>query len=382
MADVARRAGVSLATVSRALRGMPGVSGPTRERVLEVADELAYVVSPEASRLARRDTGRVAVVVPRIDIWFYATMLANVEVALRAADLDVLVYQVDGRAQRSRFFHDLPARRKVDAVVLVALPLSSEETQRLDLLGVHVVVAGGQIRDLPHVLVDDHAAAVLAVTHLLDLGHTRIAMIRTSDTDGTAWSSDILRRQGYCDALIERGLPVRDDYLVTRPSGVRAGASATEELLDLPSPPTAIFAYSDELAAGALRTAIARGLTIPDDLSIAGVDGHPLSEALGLTTVTQSVAEQGRLAGQMTVAMLRGQSVDGQVIVPSELLVRESTGAPAGDLVRQLVSAGVEQGSPPGLSTTAPAALLLAGHRPADPGDPGHQRESLDPHGR
>ena len=97
MADVAARAGVSIATVSRALRDVPGVSGPTRERIRSVADELSYVVSPEASRLSRRETGRVAVVVPRIDVWFYSAMLAGIEQVLRDADLDVLVYQVDGR---------------------------------------------------------------------------------------------------------------------------------------------------------------------------------------------------------------------------------------------------------------------------------------------
>ena len=96
-------------------------------------------------------------VVPRIDIWFYSTMLASIERTLRAADLDVLVYQVDGEEQRSRFFEQLPARRKVDAAVLIALPLLEREEERLDLLGVEVVVAGGRLRDHPNVEVDDHA---------------------------------------------------------------------------------------------------------------------------------------------------------------------------------------------------------------------------------
>jgi len=270
-------------------------------------------------------------VVPKIDVWFYAAMLASLETELRAADLDVLVYQVEGQAQRSRFFRDLPARRKVDAVVLIALPLLAEEAQRLDLLGVSVVVVGGRIRDLPHVLVDDHDVARQAVTHLVTLGHTRIAMIRTSDTDGTAWSSDILRRHGYRDILARHGLMVPDDYLVTRPFGVRAGRDAMELLLDLPTPPTAVFAYSDELAVGAFRTAIDRGLRIPADLSIVGVDGNPLAELFGITTVTQFVAEQGRLAGRMAIAMLRGESPGEYVLVPSELVVRASTGpVPAG----------------------------------------------------
>ena len=108
MADVAREAGVSLATVSRALRDVPGVSPATRDRIRQIASELAYVVSPEASRLARRDTGRVAIVVARTDVWFYGAMLQAMDEVLREVDLDVLVYLVDGEEQRIRFLRELP----------------------------------------------------------------------------------------------------------------------------------------------------------------------------------------------------------------------------------------------------------------------------------
>ena len=112
MADVARHAGVSTGTVSRALRNLPGVSDDTRQMIKEKADELSYVVSPEASRLSRGSTGRVALVVPRLHVWFYAAMVSSLENELRAADLDVLIYQVDGEVERTRFFAKLPARRK------------------------------------------------------------------------------------------------------------------------------------------------------------------------------------------------------------------------------------------------------------------------------
>src|SRR6476619_3095447 len=134
MADVARRAGVSIATVSRALRDVPGVGDGTRQRIRRIADELSYVVSPEASRLARGGTGRIAVVVPKIHLWFYATMMAGIESVLRDADLYALLDHVDGEAQHNRSFAELPARRKVDAVVLTALPISHAEIDRLDLM--------------------------------------------------------------------------------------------------------------------------------------------------------------------------------------------------------------------------------------------------------
>lgn len=329
MADVARRAGVSIATVSRALRDVPGVSDATRVRIRAIADELAYVVSPEASGLARRETGRVAVVVPRIDIWFYSTMLANIERTLRAADLDMLVYQVDGEEQRSRFFEQLPARRKVDAAVLIALPLLEREEKRLDLLGVDVVVAGGRLRNHPNVEVDDHAIAMVAMGHLLELGHRRIALIRTSDTAVAAHSSELERSRGYYDSLEGADIAFREEYLVTLPFGKEAGARGVQRLLELEEPPTALFAFSDEIALSALRALALRGVDVPAGMSVVGVDGHPLAELFGLTTVEQSVEEQGRLSGEMAIRLLRGEELDrSSVVVPSRLVLRKTTASP------------------------------------------------------
>jgi DNA-binding LacI/PurR family transcriptional regulator len=329
MADVAARAGVSTATVSRALRDLPGVSESTRRRVKEIAESLSYVVSPEASRLAGGATGRVAVVAPRIDLWFYAAMLAEVDRVLTDAGLDVLLYQVDGEAQRTRFFRDLPARRKVDAVVLVALPVLQEEAKRLDLMGVHVVVAGGQIGDHPHVHVDDHEVASIAVRHLLELGHERIAMVRTSDMEGTYWSSDAERTRGYQDTLGEAGVRAESDLLVTMPFGPSAGALGMAALLELADPPTAVFAYSDDVALGVLQHLNARRLRAPDDMSVVGVDGHPQAELFQITTVDQSVAEQGRMAGEMALSLILDEPLDSpSVVVPGRLMLRGSTGQP------------------------------------------------------
>jgi DNA-binding LacI/PurR family transcriptional regulator len=326
MADVARAAGVSLATVSRALRDVPGVSPGTRDRIRQIARELSYVVSPEASRLARRDTGRVAVVVPRTDIWFYGTMLQAMDEVFREVDLDVLVYLVDGEEQRIRFLRELPARRKVDAVVLTALPMRQGEVDRLEMLGVHVVIAGGRVRDYPHVEVDDLETGRLAVQHLLDLGHRRIAMIRTDDTDGAAWSSDLQRVRAWRETLAAAGIEARDDLLVSVPYGPRAGVDAMTRLLALAPRPTAVFAFSDELAAGAMAGALGAGLRVPEDLSVIGVDGHPLTQTLGLSTVEQQVAVQGRAAAELVLGLIEGRETDGSVTVASRLVVRRSTG--------------------------------------------------------
>lgn len=329
MADVARRAGVSTATVSRALRDMPGVSASTRRRIKSLAEELSYVVSPEASGLSGGSTGRVAVVVPTINVWFFSTVLAGIESVLREHDMDTLIYHVDGADDRRYFFERLPARRKADAVIVIALPVPEEEAKRLDLLGVHVVVAGGQLRDYPHVRIDDHEVAHQAVSHLVGLGHERIAMIRTEDADGVTWASDATRSHGFDIAMKEFGLEPDPDMVVTVPFGLDGGARAMDVLLSHREPPTAVFAYSDEVAFGALRTLRRAHIAVPDQMSLIGVDDHPMAELNDLTTVHQRADEQGRIAATMVLDMLEGRSVgDLQQTVPTHIVVRGTTAPP------------------------------------------------------
>jgi LacI family transcriptional regulator, repressor for deo operon, udp, cdd, tsx, nupC, and nupG len=248
---------------------------------------------------------------------------------LSDADMDVLIYQVDGRDQRNRFFRDLPARRKVDAVLLIALPVLPDEVERLGLMGVDVIVAGGEIGTFPHVRVDDYDVALKAVGHLVELGHRRIGMIRTSDTDGAYWSADAERSRGYLAALAAAGLVIDPDYLVTAPFGPRAGTEGMARLLELDDPPTAVFAYSDEVALGAHQHLQRSGVRVPGQISLIGVDGHPVAELFGISTIVQSVAVQGRLAGQMALDLLDGRALEERhVVVPTRLEVRASSAPP------------------------------------------------------
>ncbi|WP_239091104.1 LacI family DNA-binding transcriptional regulator [Asanoa iriomotensis] len=328
MADVARRAGVSMATASRALSNHPHVASQTRARVLAAAEQLSYVISPEASRLAGGVTGRVAVVVPHIARWFFATLLEGLEWVLRDAGLDVLLYHVGDAEDRRDFFQRLPARRKVDAVVVLGMPIRDEERDRLELMGVHIVAAGGQVENYPYVAIDDLSAGRQAVDHLLFLRHRRIGMIAAVDPAEPGWPAAPGRTRAYEVALREAGLPTDPDLVVTIPWGGLAGADAMSRLLSLREPPTAVYAHSDEVALGAVRTLRRAGLRIPEDMSVIGIDDHPMAELADLTTVAQPVHEQGRLAGRMLLSLLAGEPTTGGVTVPTQLVVRGSTGPP------------------------------------------------------
>lgn len=304
MADVAARAGVSLSTVSRALGGAPGVSEVTRERIRRVAADLAYVVSPEASSLSRGSTGRVGVVVPGVTPWYYSSAVAGIGEVLRAAGLDLLLYEVPTPQDRDHFFDQLPARRKVDALVVVSLPVTSGQLTGLDALGASVVVAGATSPDHPWVAVDDVAAAAAAADHLVALGHERIAMIRTHEPDAGEWHAVEHRLEGFRAALDGAGLHVPPELLVTVPWGPDGGARAMDQLLRLADPPTGVFAYSDDVAIGALRSLRRARVDVPAAMSVVGLDDHPMADLLDLTTVAQDPRDLGRRAAVLVLQSL------------------------------------------------------------------------------
>ena len=329
MADIARRAGVSMATTSRALNNQPGVAPATRAKVLSVAEELSYVVSPEASTLSGGSTGRVAVVVPHLSRWFFGEMLNGIEAVLRGANLDLLLYHVGDFENRESFFRELPARRKVDAVLVVGIPVSPTEQERLASMGVEIIAAGGQIAPYFYVSIDDVKAGSQAMNHLLHLGHRRIAMIDAIDPHELTWPVDG-RALAYTQGLASAGITVDPDLFARVPWGAEHGAEAMAGLLALPDPPTAVFAHSDEIAFGALRTVRRAGLRVPDDISVIGVDDHPLSAQLDLTTIRQDVLYQGQLAARMVVDSLAGgRPAETSTILPTKLVLRGSTGPPS-----------------------------------------------------
>jgi DNA-binding LacI/PurR family transcriptional regulator len=325
--DIARMAGVGLGTASRALRDAPGVAPATRDRVLAVAEELSYVVSPQASSLRLGSTGRIAVVVPHLDRWFFGAMLAGVESVLRTAELDILLYPVGDLQDRRVFFKRLPARRKVDAVVIIAFPLEPPEHRRLELMGVQIVAAGGQSADYPYVCIDDESAGRQAVDHLLYLGHRRIGMLEAIDPDQPDLVSP--RSTAYYASLKDAGIPVDPTLVESNDWGGEHGAESMAKLLSLREPPTAVYAHSDEVALGAIRTLRRAGLRVPEDISVIGIDDHPLAELTDLTTVRQPVHQQGTRAAEMVLSLLRGSPIDPAVTMPTQLVIRRSTAPPA-----------------------------------------------------
>jgi DNA-binding LacI/PurR family transcriptional regulator len=327
LADIARLAGVGTATASRALNGAPGVAQETRRRVRKVAHEHGYVISPTAASLAAGITRRVGLMVPHLSRWFQATMAEAVHAVLVGAKLDVLLYVIGDPNDRRAFYDRLPARRNVDALVVVGVPVEESERVRLESVGVHIVGAGGQYVAFPHVTIDDRAAGHAAVRHLVNLGHRQIATIEAEDPNQFVQPS--LRRVAYEEVLSEAGIAIDPRLRAVVGWGGEAGAAAMSALLAGSVAPTAVYAHSDEVALGAMRTIRRAGLRIPEDISVVGIDDDPTAALSDLTTVRQPVREQGIRAGHMVIDLLRGiEPADAAVILPIELVVRHTTAPP------------------------------------------------------
>jgi LacI family repressor for deo operon, udp, cdd, tsx, nupC, and nupG len=327
--DVAKLAGVSIATVSRSLRGLPDVAAATRDKVLAAARELDYVASPFAARLASGRSSTLGVVVPFVHRWFFAEVLGAVEAVLRQAGYDLLLHNLGDSEGRERFFSVLPVRKRVDAVFVVSLALTDDEIEALNSLNLPIGVLGTKHPGFCSVRIDDVASAKLAVQHLLDLGHRRIALIGGDTDDPMRFTPPHHRLTGYREALEAAGAD-RDETLERLGYfTVEGGEAAMIELLRLPQPPAAVFAESDEMAYGAIRAIRRAGLRVPYDIAVIGFDDHATAELLDLSTVRQPVAEQGAQLARALLASLNGTGEPTDVVLDTELVVRGSTVASA-----------------------------------------------------
>jgi LacI family repressor for deo operon, udp, cdd, tsx, nupC, and nupG len=332
--DVAARAGVSVATVSRALRDMPNVSTVTRDRVLRAAEELHYSASPLASGLVTGRVRSVGVVMPYAGRWFFAEALRGIEEELRGHGYDLVLHVLADQRRRQDFFELLPVRRRVDAILVVALPLLPREIEVLRTLHLPMTCVAEPVPGMHSEVIDNVAASRMAVQHLINLGHRRIACIGGDLNGPERFSIPGLRTEGYRQALDQAGILLQLDWERDGRYTARGGELAMTALLSLPGGrPTAVFCQSDEMAFGALRALRRSGLRCPDDVSIVGVDDHELSEIFDVTTVAQPVTAQGASAARWVISRLEGTAdPDGEPesvsIHPARLVLRGST-APA-----------------------------------------------------
>jgi LacI family repressor for deo operon, udp, cdd, tsx, nupC, and nupG len=331
--EVAERAGVSTATVSRALNGKSHVSARAREKVLQAAQELGYVASSSAFTLATGRARNIGVVLPFVDRWFFSAVLEGAINALVVRGYDVTLYSLSGGTDnRKRVFEELVLRKRVDGVLTVALKLSEAELAKLTALKKPIVGIGGPIPGARSLAIDDEGAGRLATQHLISLGHTAIGMITGNTAAEMDFHQPNLRRTGYHEALLDANLDFQPQWLAEADFTIGGGYYAAKQMLGDPrNAPTAIFCASDEMGFGAIQAARDLGLRVPQDISVIGLDGHPLGDFYGLTTINQKTHQQGERGASWLVDLLESgddrqlSNVEQLSTWPMEIEVRSST---------------------------------------------------------
>ena len=326
--DVAAAAGVSVATVSRALRNLPNVADSTRLRVEEAATRLEYRADPAASRLAAGRSRSVAVVVQLLNGWYSSHVVAGVEAVCAEAGYDTIVVGVGpGSRDRDVFSGAAAIHRRVDAIIFVDVRIPVSELEALAEQSMVLVSVGHELPQIPSVGIDDVEVGRIAVSHLIELGHRRIGLI--NGPDELPFLVPHQRQNGFEQAMRDAGLEPDPSLYVPGNFTVQDGADALHRMMDRSDPPTAIFALADEMAFGVILAADERGIRIPEDVSLIGVDDHDVAPVLGLTTVHQDVAEHGARAARIAIEQLTEQPrTTSTGPAPVRLIVRRTTAPP------------------------------------------------------
>ena len=324
IAQIAQYAGVSVPTVSKVLNGRTDVSPPTRKRVEQVIEEYGFVRNRAARALRKGKTGLVDLILPRLDDEYYLPILEGVAQVLREAGMRLVLTSTDYQSEQEVQRIDMVTDHSTDGILLV-LP-SDEAIEHLERSGLPFVLIhnqGGLRSTVPSVTITSWEGGFAATTHLINLGHQRIAYIGK-----TALARDAIERiAGYRAALDAANLPI-DPQLQCEGAFTEAdGYTATRALLELSEPPTAIFAGNDRQAAGVYRALHELGMAVPDKMSVIGFDNLPYTELMTppLTTVHVPRLELGRTAATMLLRLINEEALEmTRVVLPTEFIERQS----------------------------------------------------------
>jgi DNA-binding LacI/PurR family transcriptional regulator len=310
IADVASAAGVSMATVSRALRGLPNVAPETRARVAQAASRLRYQPDPHASRLAAGRTNAIGMAVPLLDRWYFGKVVAGVEATLSERNYDLILYEVDGEAALRRFLSEgAPYRKRTDGLIIADLVVPPDLLDGLVSSGTVMATIGERTDHYSSVTIDNAAAVSLVLEHLMGLGHRRVGLIVGQPDAAVHFDVPDLRMRAAVAALRHAGMAPAPNHVQAARFTVNGGYQAMCRILADRNPPTAVFAFSDEMAIGAVRAAREHGLRVPDDVSVAGFDDHDVAWALDLTTVAQPVMALGETGAELLLEHVRNPSL-------------------------------------------------------------------------
>jgi len=330
--DVAQKAGVGVGTVSRVLNNNANVTGATRELVLQAIAELGFKPDRVARQLPRKTrVHNIGVITqPFAHYEAFAERMRGVQMALNEQQpgYELVLYSVSSLHHFNEQLTTIVQTDAVDGLIVIDLDLTPEQLALLR--STHLPFVGLnhlQTRDWPCIGADDVQGGYLTTRALIDLGHREIAYLADSFDDPFLFTTSQERYRGYCQALAEAGVAVRDAYVRIGVHDYDVIRSLALELLKLPQPPTAIFAMCDFFALACLDAARSHGLRVPEDVSVIGFDDIAMSYHVGLSTVRQHFDSAGRLALEHLLRLIAGEDGPTPTLPPLEVILRQTTRA-------------------------------------------------------
>ena len=326
--EIARKAGISYSTVSRALNDKRGVRPELRDTIKRIASDLAYQPNSSAKALVQRRIGVLGLIIPRTGEFafqspYYSQMLLGISEAANQHDYKLTLSINEKGSYASLYF-----RRLVDGIIVIGNRLDDANIAELEDKAVPAVVVPGFLEnskiDVPSVNSENVRSVYRAVSYLLDLGHRRIAFIL--GTSNSKYSVE--RFRAYQAALEDRGLTYNSDYIVESDFSKTDGFRLMGRLLDLPERPTCVICINDSVTPGALHQISLRGLKIPEDISVVAIGSSDILDLFQppLTTVKIAVTKIGQAVAQMLIQLIEnGSCPERHVVIPSELIIRDST---------------------------------------------------------
>ena len=321
--DIARAAGVSPSTVSRALHNHPRISKETATRIRELAQEMGYSPSLPARSLVTRHTATIGMVITHASDPFLGRLVLGVEDTAQRKGYSVFLSSSYRNVERDQKVIRAFYERRATGVIVAGSQIDAEYAKLRDRFPLPIVLIN--FPAYPYsVSTDNIAGARQAVEHLIQLGHRRIAYI----ANPRSYLSNLNRLSGYTATLAEYGIPVDESLIVERDGGLKGATSAMEQLLVLPEPPSAVFCFNDMTAIGVLHSLRCAGRRIPEDCSVVGFDDLELAAYFcpPLTTVRQHRYRLGQRAMLMLLALIEGCTDVQAEVLPAELIVRETSG--------------------------------------------------------
>lgn len=322
--DIAKKAGVSVATVSRVLNGTKFVSDELEKKVRHAIEEDGYVANHVARSMVLKKTFTAGLIIPNISEMFQQIVFSSVEETLEQADYKIIVYRVKDQPGHEKVYLDLLLQNRTDGIILMHETNNPEIYSQLQKTDIPIVLSGIDIPSLnfPQVRIDDYQAAFDGTSYLIGQGHQKIGLI-----SGWGHSVGDIRVPGYRASLEKAGIDFDESLVVMGGYTIESGYRAMKSLQERHTNMSAVFVLSDEMAVGAYRAIAETGKRIPNDISVLGFDGIDIGHYLNpsLTTVRQPIREIGKKSAEMLLQMMKGEHIyTSKLIMAHEIVERES----------------------------------------------------------